>query len=356
MNSVLRGLLRVFESLTYGPIYGTLQALIRTPEPLDAERTWNDLTGELPAAYDWVAKRYPPQFMRPLLIAAKMRQDHVLGIADHYDVSNEFYELWLDKKYMFYTCADFESGDESLEEAQSRKADRILELLQPNADDKILDLGPGWGPMLKRIYEETGDKRNLYGYTISQEQIAYNRAHDRFQVEFRNFITTEYEPSFFDKLYSIETLEHARPWEMPQLAAKLYQTLKPGGIAVHQFSARLAEPIPTAAPAVQLYFPGSVASSYGHMFRTFESAGFRILSQTVLDYRPTLRTWFERMTANRERALELVGVRTYNRYLTFFAVTWRWLNLGLGITVRMAMEKREVGKPRPADRQELVVA
>ena len=60
-----------------------------------------------------------------------MKQDHILGISEHYDVSNEFYELFLDKKYMFYSCADFERGAANLEEAQTAKADFILKLIDP---------------------------------------------------------------------------------------------------------------------------------------------------------------------------------------------------------------------------------
>ncbi len=65
-----------------------------------------------------------------------MKQDHIFGISAHYDVSNEFYELFLDKKYMFYSCADFPTGRETLEEAQTIKANFILNLLQPKAGEK----------------------------------------------------------------------------------------------------------------------------------------------------------------------------------------------------------------------------
>ena len=73
-----------------------------------------------------------------------MKQDHLLGISEHYDVSNDFYELFLDKKYMFYSCADFDRGDETLEEAQASKANFILNLIEPKPGEKILDLGCGW--------------------------------------------------------------------------------------------------------------------------------------------------------------------------------------------------------------------
>lgn len=356
MNALARGLLRVVESIVYGPVYGTLAGMIRNPKPIDPEPTWKYLTRKLNPIHNWVAFNYPPKFMRKLLIKAKMKQDHVLGIAEHYDVSNEFYELFLDKEYMFYTCADYHDWSESLETAQIRKANRFIELIQPHAGEKILELGPGWGPMLNRIYEETGDKENLYGYTLSKEQMDYNAQHGQFNMEFRNFITTDYPANYFDKVYSVESFEHVRPEDYPTLAKKLFHTLKPGGIGVHQVSLRMNETVPTTATSVQLFFPGSLAASYGHMFRTFEAAGFKFRTQDILDYRPTLRAWFDRIVANKEKVWELVGVETYNRYLLMCAVSWRWLNLGWGQTVRVVMQKPHVHSRNKVEEPELVHA
>ena len=144
MNAFVNRLASVVESVVYGPAYGTIQHLVRSPDPLDGEKVWNMVTGKINPVFDYVRRRWPLQILRPLVVAAKLRQDHVLGIAEHYDVSNEFYELWLDKKYMFYTAADFPLGNETLEEAQTLKAKFLLELIKPQAGEKILDLGPGW--------------------------------------------------------------------------------------------------------------------------------------------------------------------------------------------------------------------
>jgi cyclopropane-fatty-acyl-phospholipid synthase len=331
------------ESILYGPAYGALQYIIRSSHPLDPEDTWQRITGRLGPVQDWIRWHWPPQFSRPWLLAAKLRQDHVLGIADHYDVGNEFYELFLDKKYMFYTCADFPTGEETLEEAQTLKANFLLNLLRPQAGERILELGCGWGSMLQRIYEETGDRENLHGYTISQKQVEYNRAHHGFHVEFRNFITTDYPESRFDKIYSIGAWEHVRPHEVPRVTAKLYGALKPGGLVLHHFFCRPNEALPSTALVAQIFFPGSILSSYRHQMRSFEAAGFRILHQSIHDYRDTLRTWFDRLVENRDRALELVGVRTYNRYLVFFAAAWRLFHEAVAILVRVLMVKPAEG-------------
>ncbi|MBW2647564.1 MAG: class I SAM-dependent methyltransferase, partial [Deltaproteobacteria bacterium] len=81
-----------------------------------------------------------------------LAQDHSVGIELHYDISNAFYKLFLDKEFMSYSCAYFLSERETLEDAQKNKAQLILALLNPKAGEKILDLGCGWGGMLKCIY------------------------------------------------------------------------------------------------------------------------------------------------------------------------------------------------------------
>ncbi len=112
MNFLARQTLCAVESLVYGASYGALQHLIRQPTPLDPQTAWDFVTRDLPPVIDWWRLNYPPKFARRFLVAAKLKQDHLLGISAHYDVSNDFYQLFLDKKYMFYSCADFETrGD-----------------------------------------------------------------------------------------------------------------------------------------------------------------------------------------------------------------------------------------------------
>jgi cyclopropane-fatty-acyl-phospholipid synthase len=337
----------VAEGLVYGPSYAYLNYLIHSPQPLDAETTWRNVTGTPGPAAEWLRHNYPPAFCRRALLVRKQRQDARLGIAAHYDVSNDFYELFLDKKYMFYSCADFVNGDETLEEAQTKKANFICGLIEPQAGERILELGCGWGSMLKHISAETGDKENLYGYTLSREQVTYNEAHNHFNVEFKNFITADYPENHFDKIYSIGAWEHVRPHEIPMLLAKLHRALKPGGRLVQHFFCRLSEKLPAAAVVSQLYFPGSVNVSFRWHCQAFEQAGFRIRHRSVHDYRPTVRAWFDNLVSQRERALELVDVTTYNRYVTFFPASWRYFEDMTGVVVRFILEKKQ-----PAPRRE----
>lgn len=336
---MLRHALFPLESLVYGVSYAFLQHLIRSPKPLDPEWAWRAVTRDMPRGTDWIRMSWPLKPLRPLVIRAKMKQDHVLGISAHYDVSNEFYELFLDKRYMFYSCADFHSPDDTLEEAQQHKADYILRLIDPKPGQKILELGCGWGPMLKRIYEETGDKENLSGLTLSKEQAAYNEQKNGFKVEFGNFITRQYPAEEYDTIYSIGAWEHVRENETLQLLKKLYSALKPGGRLVKHFFCRANDGVIAPATCSQIYFPGSMGASYRFHARAWEDAGFRITHRSIHDYRPTLRAWFDNLVAKKDEALKLVDVQTFNRYLTFFPTSWRYFNDNYGMVTRWVLEK-----------------
>lgn|SRR5487761_1129117 len=339
MNALLRAALLAAESAVYGPSFGYLNYLVRSPTPLEPETTWRKITRRRSAFELAIIDHYPPSFLRRLLLVLKQRQDHLLGISAHYDVSNEFYKLFLDRRYMFYSCADFITGRETLEEAQQRKADFLLKLIDPRPGERILELGCGWGAMLKRIHESTGDKERLTGYTLSREQVAYNEQHNGFHVEFKNFITADYPEQAFDKIYSIGAWEHVRPREAPMLLAKLYRALVPGGRLVQHFFCRLQESLPAAAVVSQIFFPGSINSSVRCHLRAHEGAGFRIQHVSIHDYRPTLRAWFDNLAANRQRAIELVGVQAFNRYLVFLPASWHYFDRMTGFVVRLMLEK-----------------
>jgi len=339
MNQLLRHLALLGESLLYGPSYAGLQYLIRTPRPLDPEWTWRFITRPLPPIVQWIWNNYPPLLVRRLLLALKMRQAHHVGIEDHYDVSNAFYELFLDKQHLFYTCADFVTGRETLEEAQSRKADFLLNLIQPRAGETILDLGCGWGGMMRLIAQATGDRDNLVGYTLSKAQHAFIRERLGLNVELKNFITCEYSPNRFDKIYSIGAWEHVRQSDLEMLLKKLYNALKPGGRIVHHFFTTPTNTVPNSMLAAQIFFPGSLQPGYPAQVRAFESAGFRIVHQSIHDYRPTLRAWFDNLVANCDRAIDLVGTPTFNKYIVFFPAAWKFFNDGEAMLIRYVLEK-----------------
>lgn len=339
MKNLFRHLVFPFHVLVYGIAFALVKYLVRAPKPLDPEATWKILTEKQPAFIRWIVENYPPSWWRRIVHARHYTQSHELGIAEHYDVSNDFYKLFLDRKYMFYTCADFHADTTTIEQAQTNKAEFIQALVDPQPGEKILELGCGWGSMMKHMYQATGDKENLYGWTISNEQVAYNQQENGFNVEFRNFITCDYNDEEFDKIYSIGAWEAVRPADHAQLMDKLYRTLKPGGRLVLHFFCFNADWRPANSTCGFIYFPGHVLSSFRFYQEEFERAGFHITAKSMHDYRPTLKAWFDRLIEKKEEAQRIVDMETYNRYVTFFPASWNYFNEGNGMLIRWVLDK-----------------
>jgi cyclopropane-fatty-acyl-phospholipid synthase len=329
----------LYETAVYGTAYGSLNYLIHSPTPLDEERTWNLITARERPLRRFLRKNYPPAFLRPLILRRFARMAMEKAIPSIYDISNDFYALFLDKRYMFYSCADHDAGTETLEEAQANKVRFLLNLIQPKPGQKILELGCGWGSMMRAVVEQTGDRDNLTGYTLSTAQRDHIQKNLGFNVEIKNFATSEYPTEAYDTLYSIGAWEAIRGHEAPALLRRLYGTLKPGGRFVLHFFCRLAEPLPPTVAAAQLFWPGHVPLSYGQTAQEFERAGFRIEHTSVHDYRPTLRQWFDRLVANKEAAIAAAGVQAYNRHVVLFAVSHRYFDERTGALFRFALRK-----------------
>lgn len=335
----MRVLRFVFNTLVYGTGYAVLNHLIHEPKPLDEEKTWQFIAGRESKLRRWIREAWPPSFLRRLILRGKQFQDAALGIQEHYDVSNEFYELFLDPKFMFYTCADHLRGDETLIEAQTNKANHILKLLDPKPGEKIAELGCGWASMMRHIENHTGDAAGLTGYTLSKEQAAYIKEKFGYRVLLENFVTTEYPREYYDKFYSIGAWEAVRPQENPIVLKKIYDSLKPGGRFVLHFFCRLTPRLPAAITVAQLFFPGHVPASYPELSKEFEKAGFRVTHTSCHDYRKTLRQWFEGLVAKREQALKIVDVKTYNRYVVFFAASYKYFDERTGVLFRFVLSK-----------------
>ncbi|NJK62570.1 MAG: class I SAM-dependent methyltransferase [Synechococcaceae cyanobacterium SM2_3_1] len=304
---------------------------------------WKRFTQSGSPLSEWFLRHYPPGFVRKIWASIyPLLRDRVQGISLHYDISNDFYKLFLDRKYMFYTCADFLSDEESIEDAQENKANYILNLIDPLPGEKILDLGCGWGGMLKTIYGMTGDKENLKGYNLSVEQKRFIDENYGFDIELKDVITAEYEVSYWDKVYSIGCLEHTPKSKLVLLAKKLATAIKPEGKLVHHFFCQL-DPIPPARLLVcgAELFPGVELSTFKDHLSAFQLAGLRILHCSVHDYRPTLAAWFDRLVENKESAIQLVGIQIYNKYLCYLAEAWRLFDDQDLLLFRFVLQRKE---------------
>lgn len=347
LSELKRFTLLIAGMILLGLCFGRFLYWIRSTKPLDPQKTWERFTKPKGRFVEWLMNAYPPQILTRLVRDLYYRQsfkfkDHASGISQHYDLSNSFYKLFLDKKYMFYSCADFLKSTDTLEDAQENKANYLLNLIDPKPGEKILELGPGWGGMLKKICEKTGDKENLYGYTLSREQKRFTDEKHGFHVEYKDFISTEYEQESFDKIFSIEVLEGVRECELLPLSNKLANALKPNGKIVHQFFCQMGDIPPARLRAAGFeIFPGSELTSLKKHLDSFEKANLKVTHHSVHDYRPTLKAWFDHLVANKEAAIQLVGIRNYNKYQCYFAEAWRLFNDRDLILMRFVLEQQK---------------
>ncbi|MDJ0620426.1 MAG: class I SAM-dependent methyltransferase [Calothrix sp. MO_192.B10] len=343
VSELMRRLLWLPDVLLGGPAYARHLYLTRNNTPLDASVVWEGLTQPENPLFHWLSDHYPPPVIRKLLlnIYANSR-DRIAGVSEHYDISNEFYQLFLDRRYMFYTCADFVCDTDTIETAQERKANYILNLVDPQPGERILDLGCGWGSMMKKVYETTGDADNLVGYTLAQEQIRFIQDTYGFRAEFKDVVTTEFEPESFDKIYSVGCIEHIPVRHLLPVARRLAQTIKPTGRIVHHFFCQLSEAPPTRLFALGVkMFPGAELTSLQHHLKVFDQAGLHIAHQSIHNYRPTLRAWYDRLVEHQDEAIKLVGVHNYNRYLCYLADAWRLFDDRDLVLTRFVLQRQD---------------
>jgi cyclopropane-fatty-acyl-phospholipid synthase len=336
----VRAMLLAKETLLYGIAYGMPFYYARSDRPLDADWLWPFVTRRQPALVQGLIDSWPPAPLRPGILARFLDQSHAKGIEYHYDVSNDFYAQFLDRRFMFYTCADFNAPGQTIEDAQLNKANHLLSLIDPKPGERIIELGCGWGSMMKHIHAHTGDAGNITGLTLSHDQLAYVRGTLGLNAELADFITRDYGVEAYDKIYSIGSFEHIRPPDILPLYRRLHQALKPGGRAVfHFFSLNGRDATPPAMIAGQAYFPGSTLSLHSDHLDWARQAGFRLVHDSTHDYRPTLRAWYDRLVENRAKAHELVGVQVVNKYLFFFASAWTMFDLGKTTLHRLVLMK-----------------
>lgn len=338
MNNLARLAQLASDCASRGLLYAIANYRIHSPVPLDPVDNWRFWQRAQTSGLDFLGKAYPLEGQRKAYFESMLRQAHEDGIEAHYDVSNEFYALFLDQIYRFYTAADFLSDRETLEQAQEHKANYLRTLLKLRGHEKVLDLGCGWGAMLKFL-QDGGHVGPLTGFTLSKEQLIYNQETLGFNVSLRNFITEPFDEGPYDRILSIGAIEHVRPNELQALYEKIYAALAPGGLAVHQFFSFERESYPASGVMVQLFFPGSLLVLHRQHIELAERAGFKITHDSLHNYQPTLKAWYERLAKNRDKALGLVGLEVYNRYMTFFPVAWLFFQTQEARLHRVVMEK-----------------
>ena len=245
------------------------------------------------------------------------------AVRHHYDVSNDFFALFLDGS-MTYSCAIFSRGAKTLEEAQVVKNELVCAKLRLKEGDRVLDIGSGWGAFAIHAAREYGAR--VTGITLSEPQAAGARERAEAAgvgdlVEFRVQDYRELAGERYDALASIGMVEHVGEEQIDVYARQLAALLAPGGRLLNHGIARLRHSDPEAGPFSERYvFPDADPLHLSRMTLALERAGFQPnhVEDFRDDYAETLRHWAGRLDENLPEAERLAGperTRVWRLYL-----------------------------------------
>ena len=261
--------------------------------------------------------------------ARHSRQRDAATVKAHYDVSNDFYQLWLDHR-LVYSCAYFQTGSESLNAAQEAKLEHICRKLRLQPGERLLDIGCGWGGLVHYAAERYGVHATGITLSESQADFARERIHAagldaRATIELWDYrdIPSNLQ---FDKVVSVGMLEHVGRAKLTTYFEKARQLTVPGGLFLAHGIVHLTRPpnpvVSTLAGRliwrrgafVQRYvFPDGELAPPAELVRHAERAGWELRDVENLreHYARTLRHWVDRLEANHDDATQLVGEVTY---------------------------------------------
>jgi cyclopropane-fatty-acyl-phospholipid synthase len=264
------------------------------------------------------------------------------SISYHYDLSNDFYQLWLDKE-MVYSCAYFKTGDETLEQAQQDKFHHLCRKLRLKPGEYLLDVGCGWGGLARFAAREYGVK--VFGITLSREQLALAQARvkseglqDKVDLQLLDYRDLP-QDGRFDKVVSVGMFEHVGHANLALYNQRLFGAVKEGGLVMnHGITAKHIDGRPVGRGAgdfIDRYvFPNGELPHVSQISADISESGLEVVDVESLrmHYAKTLEHWSARLETHLEQAAAMVPdqtLRIWRLYLAgcAYAFAHGWINL-----------------------------
>ena len=253
-----------------------------------------------------------------------------MNIARHYDISDDLYDLFLDSKRQ-YSCAYFKNENDSLETAQNNKINHIIKKLNLKPNQKVLDIGSGWGSLAIEIAKKT--QCQVLGITLSESQFEYSKTKAKQmnmgnQVEFRLCDYREVKEKF-DRIVSVGMFEHVGRKFYRTFFNKIQAILKDDGIALLHTIGSVNPPRQPQPWITRYIFPGGYTPSLSQVTVPVEKSGLILTDLEILrmHYSHTLRHWKERFIKNKDKAIKMFDekfFRMWEFYLTSCETAFRW--------------------------------
>jgi len=304
----------------------------------------------------WNAWRLPSSHFhdgsREVRAGRGARHNSKRSIAHHYDVSNDFYRLWLDSE-MVYSCACFQDGHQTLASAQQDKLDYICRKLRLQPGQKLLDIGCGWGALVLWAARHYGVK--AHGITLSEEQYRYARQRIRAEglegqvtVELRDYRDLP-DQAQYDRVVSVGMFEHIGLKNFDEYFSTIRRVLKRGGLFLNHGITNDTgwRRTPLTRFINRYVFPDGELARVSDVNDAMEKAGFELLDVESLrrHYALTLRRWVKSLETQKDHAVRVAGDKVYRLWRLYMAGSAYYFEQG-SINVYQVLVGH-VGEPLP---------
>ncbi|AMN42932.1 SAM-dependent methyltransferase [Rhodoplanes sp. Z2-YC6860] len=276
------------------------------------------------ARLQWIL-RYVWRRLQQFNVRSRSRQN----VAHHYDLDGRLYSLFLDADRQ-YSCAYFETPDQSLDDAQLAKKRHIAAKLRVKDGHRVLDIGCGWGGLALYIAEFC--RANVLGVTLSNEQFqcASGRAAEKNLSRSVEFRMQDYRdvPETFDRIVSVGMFEHVGVGYYDAYFQKCAELLDDDGVMLLHSIGRSEGPNVTNPWIAKYIFPGGYIPALSEVLPAIERAGLLVTDIEILrlHYAETLKAWRDRFMAHREEAERIYDqrfVRMWEFYLAASEMAFR---------------------------------